>query len=73
MRNYHTNKDKVGYSLILNIGDDCILREFRYQTEISAFGFLDDNHFEDRKFDLDSNSISMDMILAEFREPEYEY
>lgn len=73
MKRNHLNKDKLIYTITFHIDSDNKLESYTYQTEVSAFGFLDDNHFERRDFSPDDDYIDKDYVLGIMTEPEYEY
>lgn len=65
------NKDKIVYSIVFHLNNDKV-EGYTYQTEVSAYGFLNDNTFEQREF-IDNDYIDKDYILGTLTETELEY
>ena len=66
------NKDKVVYSITFHLDNNDRVEDYTYQTEVSAYGFLNDNTFEQREF-IDNDYIDKDYILGTLTETELEY
>lgn len=72
MKGYSLNKDKVIYTITFHLNEKNRVESYDYQTEVSSFGFLDDNTFTSQSFDPDDD-IDKDYVLGIMSEPELDY